>query len=163
MVTEQFPEGRQAFNAELSLLRAATHFLKQRCAPANADLLDKYVATLIDRARQPLEPGAAEKGLEYTPPKAGSLKTLGTSFAEDGSFSFGKAPLSITELCVRHQYCEHVRGKERRLLHFGDGEEGPPPPGTPEALRLARLQRGDAAGIEALAALFIPDPDEFVL
>jgi hypothetical protein len=124
----------------------------------------RYVATLIDRARLPLELGAAEKGLEYSPPPAGSVKTLGTSFAEDGSFSFGKAPLSITDLCVRHQYCEHVRGKERKLLHF-DGDEGggPPPPGTVEGLQLARLQRGDAAGVEALAALFIPDAGEFTL
>ena len=133
----------------------------------------RYVATLIDRSKQPLAPGAAEKGLEYTPPKPGSTRTVGTSFAEDASFSFGKAPLSITELCVRHQYCEHVMGKERRLLRFSDdplggGEGGSgggqaPPPGTVEALQVQRLLRGDATGVEALAALFIPNPEEFVL
>lgn len=79
-------------------------------------------------------------GLEYTP-EAG----------EDASFSFGGAPLSVVELCVRHQYCDAAKGRAKRLLD----EARPPPPGTPEAALVARLKRGDASGIEAHTQLFL--------
>ena len=109
--------------AEVSLFRAAAAHLAGRCA--GGDVVDAYIANLIDRSKT--------KGqLEYNP-----------GASEDAAFTFAQSPLSITELCVRHQYCEHVRGKEKRL---GD---------DPFSLK---LRRGDSAGVEALAQLFIAAP-----
>jgi hypothetical protein len=130
-IAESFPDGRESFNAELALFRASTAFLKRRCE--SADLLDSYIANLIDRTKGAQSLGNNPSKLEYTPGKD-----------EDSSFTLGQAPLSITELCVRHQFCEHVRGRERLLLgHLSDEPS------------VAKLKRGDAAGIEALAQLFI--------
>lgn len=141
MIAELYPEGRSSFDAELSLFRTATFFLQSRCV--EPDLLDTYINNLIDRSKQYRH--GSGPGLEYAPStKKGS---------EDSAFTFGKAPLSITELCVRHQYCAHVRGKEKKI--FGGAGEPMPPPDTAEGMYIEQLRRGDADGIEALTQLFI--------
>ena len=66
------------------------------------------------------------------------------------------------ELCVRHQYCEHVLQKKKKLLD--ESKETPPifEGAGPNAISLAedftkiqRLKSGGVEGIEALTQLFI--------
>ena len=159
-------EGRDAFDAELSLLRAATHFLERRCTAADGPL-DMYINNLIERAHnRPPDGGTA---LEYSPGKGGGGGSGGVGgggggglVSEDLAFTFGKVQLSITELCVRHQYCEHVLHKKKTLLDAGDSAGQPFTGVGPDAIasaekyaQLERLKSGGVEGIEALTQLFI--------
>ena len=177
-ISELYPEGRDSFNAELSLFRAASYFLANRCASPDGPL-DIYVNNLIERARVQASDG--HTSLEYTGgglggrevnqnggsrnrrhKRAGEEGTDLSLSSEDSAFTFGKSPLSIMELCVRHQYCEHVLQKKKKLLD--ESKETPPifEGAGPNAISLAedftkiqRLKSGGAEGIEALTQLFI--------
>jgi hypothetical protein len=139
-------EGRETFAAELSLMRTATNFLEQRCSAKNG-LLDIYVSNLIERAQDQKQKRSTST-LEY----------FGGG-AEDSAFSFGKSPLSITELCVRHQYCEHVLHKKEALIDSSPGAFSAVGSGAISAALShqyrERLKSGGVEGIEALVQLFL--------
>jgi len=186
MIGQLYPEGRETFTAELTLLKYATSFLSDRCSN-DPDLLETYISHLIERSKLTSAPPSKGGGLEYAPPKAniatrprraegdatnsadkGAPKHGRPGDAEDSSFSFLKAPLSLHELCVRHQYCEHVRGKAHKLLGSASGSASPDntataelqlAPGSVEEAEILKIKRGDAAGIEALTQLFIKSLD----
>ena len=72
--------------------------------------------------------------------------------SEDAAFTFADSPLSITELCMRHQYCEHAKGKEKRLDAASAASAGI---GASQDPFSEALKKADQAGIEAFTQLFL--------